>query len=226
MNVPRSCTRRRPRRRDRLATLTLPTLLLLCVGCPFSPQDTTSSDVTDSTATVLDGNANASLTTATPLGLSSGNQAIEFRGSITSNADIDVYNLGTLSEGDRLFVDVQRTTKNLDPTAAIFDSREYMVAFNDDRAQDGTDLDPMLDFVVRGDTDTYYLAVIAYPGNFTTGDYSVALRIERAIGNPGPQIQLVYLNWAGGENVLIENVGLFNLPPFNATHVGPGGRPD
>ena len=191
-------------------------LLLFCCGCPFSPQSTTDGD---GNSTVPDTTA-ASLDTATALSLSSADDERQFTGSITGSTDIDVYNLGVLSPGDRLFVDVQRTSLNLDPVAAIFDSRTYLLAFNDDRMPDGSDLNPQLDIVIPGRQDTYYLAIAAYPEDNTTGNYRAVVRVQRQVGVQTPKGQIVYLEWRGGTGIIVKNVGLFDLPPFSATDVG------
>ncbi len=202
-----------------LALLTVP-VGVLCLGCPLTPFSSDSQSASDGNEpTVLDTNSNGSLNSATALALDATGQ-LQFTGTIDRAGDIDVYEVGTLSPGDRLYVDVQRRNGDLDPVAAIFDSREYLVAFNDDRRPDGSNLNPLIDIVIRGDTGTYYLAIIAYPGNQTFGQYEVSVQIQRQVGQPPPQAQTVFLDWAGGDNIVVPNVGTFNLPPFSATDVG------
>lgn len=199
-------------RRIRACSAVLLPIVLLCCGCPY-PAGT--ADGTD-----LDTTSNSSLSTATALNLSSAGDELTFRGSITGQADIDVYSLGALSTGDAVHVDIQRQTGNLDAVAALFDSGEHLVAFNDDRTPDGSDLNPQIDIVLPGDADTYYLGIIAYPGNNTTGEYQATVRVQRAAGTPQPQPQLVFLDWDGGSEITVKNVGTFNLPPFSAVDVG------
>lgn len=190
-------------------------LVVVCGGCPFARTPGSSTD--DGTASGTDRNAN--LANATPLKLSAGDAYLEFTGTISGRSDVDVYDLGTLAIGDRVTIDIERTSGNLDAVAGVFDSRTYLVAFNDDRAADGTNLDPQIDFYIHGGTGKYYLAIIAYAGNNTTGNYAVTLDIQRDAGLPPDTVQLVYLNWAGGQEVRIRNVGLYNLTPFSATDV-------
>jgi len=192
--------------------------LLLCCGCPLVPATSDPNDPLDSNSSIDTGD-NSSLRTATALTLNSTGQ-LSFTGVIDSRNDIDVYSLGTLSRGDRIYVDVQRLNGDLDALAAIFDSREYLIAWNDDRTPDGSVLDPQLDFTLAGDTDIYYLAIIAYPGDASYGQYLVEIQITRAAGAPTPYQQIVYLNWAGGDRVVVRNVGVYNLPPFSAIDVG------
>ncbi len=202
-------------RRMILISLLVP-LVVLCTGCPPVP-----TDGGDGTGDVpnLDVGGNASVRDATALPLDASNE-IQFSGSIAGSRDIDVFALGQLSAGDRVFIDVQQTSGNLDPVAAIFDSREYLIAFNDDREPDASNLNPQLDVVIRGDTGEYFVGIIAYPGSTTTGAYQVVVRITPDFGVPLPTQQVVYLDWQGGNNIVIPNVGAYNLPAFSATDIG------
>jgi hypothetical protein len=202
-----------------LAFLTVP-VCVLCLGCPLPalPSDgQSSSDGNEPVA--IDTNNNGSLDSATALTLDSSGQ-LQFTGVIDRTGDIDVYEVGTLSPGDRLYADVQHLSGDLDPVAAIFDSREYLVAFNDDRQPDGSNLNPLIEIVIRGDTGTYYLAITSYAGTQTFGQYQATVRVQRQVGKPPPQAQTVFLDWAGGDNIVVPNVGTFNLPSFSATDVG------
>ncbi len=206
-----------------VAAATSACLLALCLGCPLAttPKPADGGTATDgSGSTALDTNSNSSLQSAAMLPLDSAGQ-LQFTGTIDHAGDIDVYEIGTLSPGDRVYVDVQRLAGNLDAVAAIFDSREYLVAFNDDRTPDGSNLNPLIDIVISGNEDAYYLAIIAYPGSNTYGQYQATVRVQRQVGKPAPQAQSVFLDWAGGSNIEVPNVGTFdNLPPFSATDVG------
>lgn len=210
-------SRPRTRRRPRVALLLSTLAPVLLGGCPLPTPNKPNNQSSDPLA--LDKEPNDSLPTATALTFDAGGK-LRFTGTIDRAADTDVYALGRLAAGDRIVADVQRVSGSLDAVVAVFDDREYLVATNDDRDPDGNDLNPLLDIVLRGDEGDYYLGIIAYPGERSTGKYEVALRIERAVGVPDPQAQLVFLNWAGGTNVIIPNVGVYNLSPFSATDVG------
>lgn len=208
------------RRRERFLALLASPLLMFWCGCPFGLPESDVPGGADSTAAeVADTGDNNSLNSATALGLSEADDHLVFRGFIDSSADIDVFDLGTLAAGDRLYADIQRTSGNLDPTAAVFDSREHLIVFNDDREPDGSNLNPQIDIVIPGPTDTYFLAIIAYPGHVTTGEYEVTVRVQRGLGVPNPQEQIVFLDWRGGD-VVIDNIGAYTLPAFSATDVG------
>ena len=196
--------------------LTLP-LLLLCCGCPaVAPAD--GSDANTPSAT------NDPLSKAsTALRLAAGNDQKQFRGSITSDAQVDVFDLGMLAPGDHLIADIQRVSGSLDPVAALFDSNDNIVAYDDDRSQDGSDLNPLMDIIMPNDTDDsgeYYLGIIAYPGDNTAGGYQATVTVQRQAGTLTPHAQTVYLDWRGGTNLTVKNVGVFTLLPFSATQVG------
>ena len=188
-------------------------VLALCAGgCPFVPPDDGSANT--------DTAGNDTFNNATKIVLDLNDQA-EFTATISSMKDTDVFDLGVLAPGDRLYVDVQTTAGNLDPLAAVFDAREYLLAFNDDRVPDASDLNPLIDVIVHGPEGTYFLGVAPFPESGSTGEYRVVVRVTRDLGILEPEPQIVYLNWAGGQNVLIENVGIFDIAPFDAADLGP-----
>jgi len=190
-------------------------LLALCCGCPL-PQAADST----TTPSASDTGASSSLSAPAAVVLSAGDNSREFTGTIADANDVRIYALGSLAAGDHLVADVQRTSGNLDPVLALFDAQEEIVAFNDDRTPDGSDTNPLLDLVIRGDSPTYYLAVADYQGTDTTGSYSIAISVERSVGVPAPETQVVYLNWRGGNGIVIRNVGTYNLAAFSAADVG------
>jgi hypothetical protein len=179
-------------------------------GCPYvPPPDDTGIDI----------ESNDSFDTASTVTLS--DNKIDFAGKIDIADDVDMYDLGVLSPGDRLVIDIQAVSGELDPMAAVFDARQYMLAFNDDREADGSDTNPLIDVIVHGTRGHFYLGVVAYYNSGETGTYDVSVQVTPQVGIPDPEPQIVYLNWAGGNNITIENVGVFNLDPFDAADVGP-----
>jgi hypothetical protein len=178
-NLP---TPRRPLGSLKNGVLALGLLLTYCVGgCPGVP-----TDGGDGQIPLLDEDGNSTFKTATALALQ--NDETLFRGQIGAAGDVDIYDLGTLSAGDRLYVDVQRTSGDLDAMAAVFDYREYVHAFNDDRTPDASNLNPLIDIVIRGPTGTYYLGIVPLYGGGSTGEYEVSVQITRGVGVPAPEI--------------------------------------
>ncbi|MFH1745905.1 MAG: reprolysin-like metallopeptidase [Planctomycetota bacterium] len=201
----------------RLGLLGSAALLLFCCGCPFSPQTGVTGDLP-----FLDSTSNSTFDGATIITLPASDELV-FESRTDTSADLDIFKLGTLSAGDQIYVDVQPASAALDLVASVFDSNEYLHVYNDDREPDSSNLNPLLDFIIRGETDTYYLAIAPYVENTTTGLYRVTVRITRDQQVPAPIPQVLYLNWAGGQNIVIPNVGTFDLDPFDAADLGPYG---
>ncbi|RMF77424.1 MAG: hypothetical protein D6744_11345, partial [Planctomycetota bacterium] len=124
-----------------------------------------------------------------------------------------------LAIGDVVTLDVQTTSGNLDPVAAVFDSNEDVHGFNDDRSTTPADLNPRLEVQIRGAPGEFFVAVAPFPSSGTSGDYRVSVEVTRG-GSAQTNPQSVFLNWAGGKDVTIENVGTFDLDPFDAADVG------
>jgi len=187
-------------------------VLIFCgTGCP-APAPSGNSDIdTDE--------GNASLDTATLLPLETTDE-VSFSAVILGSSDVDIYSLGVLARGDRVFADVQRTSGDLDAVAIVFDERQYIHSYNDDRVPDASDLNPLIDEIIRGPEGEYFLGVAALYGSETSGEYDVTIRITRGVGVPTPPRQTVFLDWNGGAGVVIPNVGVYDLPPFDAADVG------
>ncbi len=190
--------------------------LLACVaGCPTPPPAGASDD-----PPFLDTVGNFDFDLATALPIAQNNDELRFRGSIESGTDVDIFDLGEIAVGDLVFVDVQAAGGDLDAVAALFDSREFLHAYNDDRTPDASNLNPQIDFVIRGATGKFFLGIAALPESGTSGDYEVFVSIVRGFGGADPVTQTVFLDWDGGQNVDVQNVGEFDLSPFDAGDFG------
>jgi hypothetical protein len=201
----------------RFVSLGAASLFIAClVGCPVpAPPDDSQRSFP-----FLDVDGNFSFDAATALPLAGDQQELSFSGSVDGPADIDIYDLGVLTAGDGLFVDVTATSGDLDAVAAVFDDQEMLQFFNDDREADASNLNPLIDDVVRGQAGRYFLGIMALGDSNTLGDYNVIVRITRNVGVPAPRGQVVFLDWAGGANVVVPNVGQFDLTPFDAGDLG------
>lgn len=182
-------------------------------GCPM-PADG-DGDLNNSP---LEDERNATFDGATQVALEDGSAS--FRATINSPSDIDLYDLGTLSPGDAVRIEVQTVSGRLDPMAALFDEREYVHAFNDDALSGDSALNPLIDVVLRGPEGPYYLGVVPFPGTTELGDYEVTIEVTRGVGVPDPVGQTVFLNWAGGQGIVIRNIGTFDIAPFTASLLG------
>lgn len=199
-----------------VAILVVPSCLLFLAGCPAP----TPPDDSGRGFPFLDVDGNFTFDSATALPLVGDQDELTFSGAIDGAADIDIYDLGVLTAGDALFVDVLRASGDLDAVAAVFDDEETLHFFNDDREADASNLNPLIEGVVRGKTGRYFLGIMALGGSNTSGDYNVTVRITRNVGVPEPRGQVVFLNWNGGLNTVVPNVGEFDLTPFDAGDLG------
>lgn len=185
-------------------------LLLMLGGCPLPP--------VDDGPPLLDQEPNETFDAAVALVLDDGN-TLRFGGNIDTTSDTDLYRIDSLNPGDRLIVDVRQRDSQLDAVLIVFDTAGNMQAFNDDRAIDGSDVNPFLDFVVNGQQGAYYIGITAFQGGRTSGGYEVGIQVIAGSGPAGAAPAVVYLNWLGG---LLDSVtlGTTTLPPFSATQVG------
>lgn len=197
--------------------LALSVLAWCAGGCPTLPNDNVGSDFPN-----LDQDGNFNFDRATSLNINSTTNRLTFSGEISGAGDTDVFSLGTLSAGDRLEIDIDTVEGNLDPVAAVFDPNREIHLFNDDRVSTNgsEDLDPLIDDVIRGESGVYFLGIAAFSGSGSSGKYHVTIRVTRGVGVPDVSGQIVYLNWAGGSNIVVRNVGTFNLKPFDAADLG------
>lgn len=186
-------------------------LLILVTGCP-TPVPNTNLRM----ASAVDSNGNDSFSGATSV--STANQSrLLIEGEISSSNDVDVYRLDNLRAGDRLVVDVQQVSGNLDATLTIYGPNQNLQAFNDDR-QSGN-LNPRLDVELLGLDGDFFIAVANFPSSLTLGGYEITVDIERGNGAPPVRPAVVFLNWAGGtvDSPIFANL---TVGPFSASDVG------
>ena len=189
-------------------------VLLPLAGCPMA-----ETTLPDGNGTLfLDEASNDTFKTATAAAIVSG-EPLVFRGKIDSADDVDVYTLGELGAGDEISIDLRTVSGDLDPIMALFDPDENLHALNDDRAADGSDLDPLLHLVVIGERGEYYLAVAPFSSTGTTGTYEVTIAITPDVGREAPEPLVVFFDWDGG-SVNNPSLGRFTLGAFDATQVG------
>lgn len=144
--------------------------------------------------------------------------AAGLKGTVSTDDDMDVFLLGDFSAGDRVIVDADAVT-SLDVSIAVFDEDERLAAENDDRSNN--DLDAHIDFVVRHDSERYYLVVTrsAFGAlSRLTGTYLVSVEAQRGGSTPAPVQQTVFLKFDGGI-VNSPRLGNFDLEPFDASSI-------
>ncbi len=147
------------------------------------------------------------------------------QGTVETIGDLDVFQLGNLSPGDRMTVDAYTPNSALDVTIALFDSEGRLVVNNDDiTAEGGGSLDSFVDFIVRHAGNPYYLVVTHSPfaghGQFV-GSYRVDIFKESGFEVPQPIAQVLLLDFDGGtvDFPSLGPLGPMTLAPFNAADI-------
>ncbi len=144
----------------------------------------------------------------------------QLEGTVVSSRDVDVYNLGPLAPGDRLMVDVGTSNSSLDASLAIFDEAGRLIAENDDRNFEPPQWDPLLNFVLRRDTATAFLALTSSPLAPSSGAYHAFITVTRGGAAPAGESQTVVLDFDGG-TVSIPGDQVYTVGPFDAADVSP-----
>lgn len=158
-----------------------------------------------------------SLASAGAVTLDSDN-TVELSGTI-NGAEVDVYDLGPMSAGDRLKVRVVAATGSvLDPTLAIFDADEQVFAINDDIDLAGGDFNSEVDDFIADAGDHYFVCITKFFTGSAGGAYVATIEITRGGTAPTPPMQYLLLNFAGGL-ATIKGEGSFNLDPFDAKDI-------
>lgn len=190
------------------------TLLTPLGGCPTQQTDDIGDDNNS-------GDSSQPFVDASRVDLSAEGTA-KVTDSISSSGGFDLYKIPGLNVGDRVIVSVKTTNGDLDPVAALFDDIENIVAFNDDRSDDASDLNPLIDLTIRGKSGDYFVGVAPFSVGDTAGSYSIDIEVQRDAGDPDPVSQLVYLNFEGGTGITIPNVidQPTDLDAFSAADVG------
>ncbi len=146
-----------------------------------------------------------------------GEAALE--GTITSGADVDVFNLGALDAGDQLLITAETPGSSLDIAISLFDDEGRLIFYNDDRS--GADFDAEIDHIARhAGTDTYLLVEASsfHGSGAGSGTYQVDVSLLRGGDIPEPVGQTLYLDFNGG-SVDSPTLGRVTISPFDAAEI-------
>ncbi len=147
--------------------------------------------------------------------------------TIDNQDDVDVYDIGPISVGDRIVADIEATTPELDLVAVLYDQDFNLFMDNDDRNLDADLFDPFLEQTARHSGGAYFLAVgrSAFAGSSpSVGDYAVTIQVFAGNTVPDTKTQYVLLNFEGGEvepdNLLRKFVDPFDAGAINRIYAG------
>ncbi len=183
-----------------------------------NPEDEVPDDTDDGMVDEIE--PNDTFAEATPAGLGEA-ESLTLVGTIASRRDVDVFDLGTLSPGDRLTVEVTQANSAFDSLVSVFDEEGELFVWNDDRDLDTLELNSFAEEVIRHESSSYFLAVTH--STFSTfsirpSNYAVQVDIQRGGEVPAAEGQIVYLDFAGGA---VEDpfLGDVELVPFDAADI-------
>ncbi|NLX23502.1 MAG: matrixin family metalloprotease [Phycisphaerae bacterium] len=136
--------------------------------------------------------------------------------------DVDYFDLGPMTAGDRLTVQITTPGSERQMVIGVFDGEGnlFRLALSTTR-DDGKIVGPFFTEAIRHDSDHYYLAAtlptaLGMPG----AAYQALVTVQRGGPAPEPQPQVVYLNFEGGE-VEVPEVGQLVLGPFDPAGIDP-----
>ncbi len=142
---------------------------------------------------------------------------LDLHGTASNVDDIDIYDLGPVSPGDRITVSVEHA-QSMDLAAALFNGQHELLCYNDDRSWQ-TDLRPQVSVTIRHSSEHCYLALAASPAVAANrGDYrATVLREQGSV--PSPRSQVLFLNFAGADGVRLPTRQAADIPPFSAARI-------
>ncbi len=129
-----------------------------------------------------------------------------------SGDDVDVWDIGALSTGTRVIVDV--TAHGIDLSAGFFDDTFQVLMLNHDRFHK-KNVDPYAIVDIREDTGSLFI-VLAAADIARNGSYKATVTVTRDLIIQSTQQQHVVLNFAGGKNIAIGSTPAQDLEPFDA----------
>jgi hypothetical protein len=139
-------------------------------------------------------------------------------GSISVPVDVDVFDLGPVSEGDRVVVTMS-AAETLNGAIAVFDQEGSTLLVNDHRNLYLGIQIPFVDVVFRRPSGRCFVAVTATPGYTSHGEYVLGAFIEPDADIPPHRPDTVLLDFEGATNVRIGSRPEIDVPSFNAADI-------
>lgn len=139
-------------------------------------------------------------------------------GDIDSGHDVDVYDLGPVTLGDRVIVNMS-TSASLNGAIGLFDATGAALLINDHRNVYLGRTEPFVDVVIRHESSACYVAVSSTPGYESVGDYALAASKEFGVEAPPPRPDVVLLVFDGGSGVRISSRSPVDVPAFDAANI-------
>jgi len=145
-------------------------------------------------------------------------EARVIRGRVSGTNDVDVYDLGPVTPGDRVLV-TMTAAESLDGAIALFDDGSTALLVNDHRNVYLGRTEPFVDVVIQHESEACYVAVSTTPGYNSSGDYGLVASREFPVDLPDPRPDVVLLVFDGGFDVRIGSRPSIDVPRFDATDI-------
>jgi hypothetical protein len=130
--------------------------------------------------------------------------------------DQDLFELGPAAAGDRVQADLTADVYS-DIVLGLLDDQDRLIAYLDPSSF--TTGPSRIDFIVRESTSRLYALVATRSGFPQARAYTVDISIERSVGLPAWQSQVIVLNFEGADGVRIGRRTAINIPPFDAANI-------
>ncbi|MCH8252194.1 MAG: matrixin family metalloprotease [Planctomycetes bacterium] len=142
-----------------------------------------------------------------------------YYGQIDLVGDVDVFDLGAMTAGDRIVVDRDPISSDLKISLAIFDGEEalFSVILGSFNAS-GNEALRVVEETVRHDSDHYYLAITHSTSSVNLGAYRIDVAVERDAGVVPPSPQTIFLDFDGA-TFSPPILGEMTVPPFDAAAI-------
>lgn len=142
-----------------------------------------------------------------------------YYGQIDLFGDVDVFDLGAMTAGDRIIVDRDPLTSDLKISLAIFDGEEalFSVILGSFNAS-GNETLRVVEETVRHDSNHYYLAISHSSSSVNLGAYRLDVAVERGAGVVPPSPQTIFLDFDGA-TFSPPILGEMTVPPFDAAAI-------
>ena len=147
-------------------------------------------------------------------------KTLTLAGEIDRVGDVDVYDIGGVSAGDRVVAEMF-PSDSLPAVIAIFDGSGESLLINDHRNVYLGRKEPYVDVVFRRSSDQCYIAVAATPGTDGTGEYELAIFKSAGKAPLTARSQIALLNFNGRDNLALGGRSPTDIPPFDAASVAP-----
>jgi len=155
---------------------------------------------------------------ATPVPTSA-SAMLDIHGTMVTTSDIDIYDLGPVTAGERITVSITNDP-SVELAAALFDEQERLISFNEDGSWQAY-VGPHLGVNLRWDCQRCYLAVANNAaGVGSTGSY-VATLLREPGSVPAARPQVLYLQFSGAQGFSIVGRNPVDILPFDAARIDP-----